>query len=111
MLMPHVKITEVLLEVDRWKDFTRHLTHLKTGAPSKDTTLLTTVLADAINLGLTKIAESCPGTTYAKLSWLQAWQIRDETCSVALAELVNVSFTCFPGRVRWVCLAPHQFSY
>ncbi len=28
--------------------------------------------ADAINLGLTKMAESCPGTTYAKLSWLQA---------------------------------------
>jgi TnpA family transposase len=46
-------------------------------------------LADAINLGLTKMAESCPGTTYAKLSWLQAWHIRDETYSPALAQLVN----------------------
>jgi TnpA family transposase len=27
--------------------------------------------------------------TYAKLSWLQAWHIRDETYSAALAELVN----------------------
>ncbi len=51
--------------------------------------LLTTILADAINLGLTKMAESCPGTTYAKLSWLQAWHIRDETYSPALAQLVN----------------------
>ncbi|WP_312715545.1 Tn3 family transposase, partial [Escherichia coli] len=44
---------------------------------------------DAINLGLTKMAESSPGLTYAKLSWLQAWHIRDETYSAALAELVN----------------------
>ncbi|MBC8406371.1 MAG: Tn3 family transposase [Planctomycetes bacterium] len=90
MLLPHVKITELLLEVDEWTGFTRHFTHLKTGAAAKDKTLLlTTILADAINLGLTKMAESCPGTTYAKLSWLQAWNIRDETYSTALAELVN----------------------
>ncbi len=38
------------------------------------------------------MAESCPGTTYAKLSWLQAWHIRDETYSAALAELVNAQF-------------------
>ena len=38
------------------------------------------------------MAESCPGTTYAKLSWLQAWHIRDETYSTALAELVNAQF-------------------
>jgi TnpA family transposase len=35
------------------------------------------------------MAESCPGVKYAKLSWLQAWHIRDETYSAALAELVN----------------------
>jgi TnpA family transposase len=51
--------------------------------------LLTTILADAINMGLTKMAESCPGASYPKLSWLQAWHIRDETYSAALAELVN----------------------
>jgi hypothetical protein len=82
MLLPHVKITELLMEVDEWTGFTRHFTHLKTGDTAKDKTLLlTTILADGINLGLTKMAESCPGTTYAKLSWLQAWHIRDETYS------------------------------
>uniref|UniRef100_UPI003F6DA8C8 Tn3 family transposase n=1 Tax=Klebsiella pneumoniae TaxID=573 RepID=UPI003F6DA8C8 len=50
---------------------------------------LSAILGDAINLGLTKMAESSPGLTYAKLSWLQAWHIRDETYSAALAELVN----------------------
>jgi TnpA family transposase len=93
MLLPHVKITELLLEVDSWTNFTRHFTHLKSDEVAKDKTLLlTTILADAINLGLTKMAESCPGTTYAKLSWLQAWHIRDETYSTALAELVNAQF-------------------
>lgn len=89
-LLPHVKITDLLLEVDEWAGFSRHFTHLKTGAPAKDPSLLlTTLLADGLNLGLTKMAESCPGSTYAKLSWLQAWHIRDDTYSLALAELVN----------------------
>ena len=89
-LLPHLKITELLLEVDGWTGFTRHFTHLKSGDPAADKRLLlTAILADAINLGLTKMAESCPGTSYAKLAWLQAWHIRDETYSSALAELVN----------------------
>ncbi|GHL51342.1 hypothetical protein ECZU29_61920 [Escherichia coli] len=73
MVLPHVKITELLLEVDEWTGFTRHFTHLKSGDLAKDKNLLlTTITADAINHGLTKMAESCPGTTYAKLAWLQA---------------------------------------
>jgi hypothetical protein len=89
-LLPRVKITELLLEVDDWTGFTRHFTHLKSQEVSKDRILLlTAILADAINLGLTKMAEACPGATYARLAWLQAWHIRDETYSAALAELVN----------------------
>lgn len=89
-LLPHLKITELLLEVDGWTGFTRHFQHLKSGEGAEDRhLLLTTILSDAINLGLSKMAESCPGTSYAKLTWLQAWHIRDETYSAALAELVN----------------------
>jgi TnpA family transposase len=92
-LLPHIKITELLMEVDEWTNFTRHFTHIKSGNPAADKILLlTAILADAINLGLTKMAESCPDTTYAKLSWLQAWHIRDETYTAALAELVNANF-------------------
>jgi TnpA family transposase len=29
-MLPHVKITDLLMEVDRWTCFTRHFTHLKT---------------------------------------------------------------------------------
>lgn len=92
-LLPHLKITELLLEVDNWTGFSRHFKHLKSDKPAEDKILLlTTVLADAINLGLSKMAESCPGTTYSRLSWLQAWHIRDDTYSGALAELVNAQF-------------------
>ena len=92
-LLPHLKITELLMEVDEWTGFTERFTHIKSSdAASDKTLLLATILADAINLGLTKMAESCPGTTYAKLSWLQAWHIRDETYSAALADLVNAQF-------------------
>ena len=100
-MLPHVKITELLLEVDQWTGFTRHFTHLKSGEPAQDQTLLlTTVLADAINLGLTKMAEACPGTTYSKLSWLQAWHTRDETYAAALADLVNAQFR-HPFAEHW----------
>ena len=93
MLLPRVKITELLMDVDDWTGFTRHFVHLKGGEPVKDRTLLlSAILADAINLGLTKMAESSPGTTYAKLSWLQAWHIRDDTYSTGLADIVNAQF-------------------
>jgi hypothetical protein len=39
MMLPHVKITELLLEVDAWPGFTGHFTHLKTGEIAKDNTV------------------------------------------------------------------------
>lgn len=89
-LMPHLKITELLLEVDQWVDFTRHFTHLRMQSPAKDrTALLTVILADAVNLGLAKMAEACPGSTFHKLDTVRAWHIREETYAKALAEIVN----------------------
>ena len=90
-MLPHPKITEILEEVDSWTGFTRHFAHLKNNnvRPKDGRLLLTTILADGINLGLTKMAESCPGATRSSLESIQAWYIRDETYSAALAELVN----------------------
>jgi TnpA family transposase len=91
--LPHVTITDLLLEVDRWTGFTQHFIHLKNDTcPTDRPLLLTAVLADALNLGLAKMAEACPGTKLAKLSWLVAWHIRDETYSKALANLVNAQY-------------------
>ena len=43
-LLPHVKITELLMEVDEWTGFTRHFTHIKNGEAAKDKTLLLTAV-------------------------------------------------------------------
>ena len=89
-LLPRIKITELLMDVDEWTSFSSQFVHLKTDDVAKDRTLLlAAILADGINLGLSKMAACSPGITFDKLSWLQAWHIRDETYTNALAMLVN----------------------
>ena len=89
-MLPRPKITEILDEVNSWTTFTRHFPHIKNDITRPDTRLLlTTILADGINLGLTKMAEACPGITKSSLEDIQACYVRDETYSAALAELVN----------------------
>lgn len=101
-ILPRIKVTELLLDVDDWTGFTRHFVHLKSGEQFKDRTLLlSAILADAINLGLTKMAESSPGATYAKLSWLQAWHVRDETYFSSAIHSPNTGVTA-PRRPRTV---------
>ena len=46
-------------------------------------------VADAINLGLTKMAEACTGMTFNRLAWVVDWHVRDETYTKALAEIIN----------------------
>jgi hypothetical protein len=95
-LLPHLKITELLMEVGKWMGFTGRFTHIKSGDVARDKTLLlATILADAINLSPTKMAGSYPGTTYAKLSCLQA-------CTSAMKP------TRQPGPT-WSTLVPASF--
>jgi TnpA family transposase len=89
-LMPRIKITDLLTEVDSWCDFGRHFTNLRSGdAVSDRALLLTAILADGINLGLTRMADACPGVSLSTLSRIATWHIRDETYAKALAEIVN----------------------
>ena len=100
-MFPRIRITDLLMEVDTWTGFTNQFTSLKSGHPAKDKQLLlTAILADGINLGLTKMAESCTGVTYARLDRHQAAYIRDETYSAALAELVNTQHG-HPFAAQW----------
>ena len=89
-LVPRVKVTDLLVEVDGWCGFSRRFTHLKTDRPADEPSLLlAAVLADGINLGAAKMADACPGVTAARLDWAGHWHVREETYARALAEVVN----------------------
>jgi TnpA family transposase len=51
--------------------------------------VLTAVLADATNLGLTRMADACSVASYRQLTWTAGWHLREETYRRALAILVN----------------------
>lgn len=85
-----VKITDLLVEVDRWTGFLSYFTALKQGTPPKDKeALLAAILAEATNLGPVKIAEATPGMTYGRVAQVTDWYIRDDTFARALAQIVN----------------------
>ena len=89
-LMPHVKITELLAEVDQWTSRGDQFLHLRTQAPPKNRqALLTAVWADGINLGLTRRSEACHATTWRQLCWTADWQVREECYAQALAGLID----------------------
>ena len=89
-LMPHVKITELLAEVDQWTSMGDQFLHLRTQAPPKNRqALLTAVLADGINLGLTRMSEACHATTWRQLCWTADWHVREECYAQALAGLID----------------------
>ncbi|WP_394854320.1 hypothetical protein [Leclercia adecarboxylata] len=63
MLLPHLKITWLLMEVDEWTGFTAtsHTEDQRHGQ-GQNLAVDDDPGRHAINLGLTKMAESCPGT-------------------------------------------------
>lgn len=89
-LIPRIKLTSLLVEVDGWTNFSRAFTHLQTEQIATDKeALLAAVLADGINLGLTKMELASPNLTERRMSYAADWHIRDETYARALAEVVN----------------------
>jgi Tn3 transposase DDE domain-containing protein len=89
-LLPRIRITDLLLEVDATVGFTQQFTHLQTGDPFDNSLVLcTTLLAGAINLGIEKMALVSHHTNYDRLAWIIDWFIRDDTYAKALAQLTH----------------------
>jgi TnpA family transposase len=89
-LLPSVRITDLLVEVDRWTGFTQQLTALRQGTPARDKeALMAAILAEATNLGPVKMALATPGMSYGRLAATADEHLREETYEAALAELVN----------------------
>ncbi len=100
-LLPRTRITDLLLEVDAWTGFSECFTHTRSGRPAPDrAALLTAVLADGINLGLTRMAESCRGPTPRQLAWTHDWHVREECYAGALARLIE-AHRALPLAAAW----------
>ena len=88
--LPEVRITDILLEVDAATGFTDAFTHLRTGAPCKDRIgLLNVLLAEGLNLGLSKMAEASNTHDFFQLSRLSRWHIESEAIDRALAMVIE----------------------
>ena len=89
-MMPRVRITELLHEVNRATGFASTFTNLRTGERcDEDNALLAAILADATNLGLGRMAAASHGVTRDKLIWTADAYIRPETYKTALARIID----------------------
>ena len=90
-MLPRVPIASVLVEIDARTGFTDHLTHAGgkvTRPPDLRRNLLYVIIAEATNMGLGAMAESC-GVPYDVLAWTAEWYFRAETLEAANAAIVN----------------------
>ena len=90
-LLPRVPIASVLVEIDARTGFTDHLVHAggKVTRPAElKRNLLYVIIAEATNMGLGAMAESC-GVPYDVLAWTAEWYFRAETLEAANAAIVN----------------------
>ena len=100
-VLPRIRITDLLEEVDRWTGFTDSFTHLRTGLPpGEKRTLLTALLADGINMGLKRMAEACRGASFWQLARAVDWHVREETYVQATARLVDAQ-RALPIAALW----------
>ena len=89
-MLPRIRITDLLSEVARWTLFTDCFTHLRSGETvANPQILMAGLLADGLNLGLTRMAEACMIASLGQLAWVADWHIRDETYALALRRLVD----------------------
>ncbi len=89
-MLPRIRITDLLAEVAGWTLFPDCFTHLRTGETAADSRILMAgLLADGLNLGLTRMAEACSIASLGQLAWTSDWHIREETYALALRRLVN----------------------
>jgi TnpA family transposase len=88
--LPGIRITDLLLEVDDEVGFTEAFTHLRTGVPCKDRIgLLNVLLAEGLNLGLSKMAGATNSHDFFQLSRISRWHVESETMARALAMVIE----------------------
>jgi hypothetical protein len=89
-LMPRVRISDLLEEVDRWTGFTEMFGHVQTGRPHAERrAFLAALIAEATNIGLGRMSEVCKVASRRTLTTISIWHMREETYRAALAQIIE----------------------
>ena len=100
-MLPPARITEIMYEVSRATGFAAAFTNLRTGERcDNENALLAAILADATNLGLTRMAAASHGVTRDQLIWTADAYIRPETYKAGLARIIDAHHT-LPIAAIW----------
>ena len=100
--LPEIELTDLLIEVDGWTNFSRFFEHPSGNEPRSPDALkhcYAAILASACNFGLMQM-QRMSGLTYRKMAWHSTWHLREETLKSAFSELVNFHFR-LPLAALW----------
>lgn len=89
--LPRVDLTDLFIEVDGWTNFSRYLQHVDgTTEPTQESRiyLYAAILAQACNLGLTRMAQVAD-LSRERLLWYTNWYLREDTLRAANTAIVN----------------------
>lgn len=90
--LPEIELTDLLIEVDGWMNFSRHFAHPSGSEPRRSPDALhhcyASILAQACNFGFMQM-QRMSGLTYRKMAWFSTWYLREKTLKSAFSELVN----------------------
>jgi TnpA family transposase len=93
-LLPHVDLTDAILEMHGYTGFADEFTHLSehnARVGNLPLNICAVLAAEACNIGIEPFVEpDNPALTYARLAWVQQNYIRAETLAQANARLVDV---------------------
>lgn len=89
-LLPNIKIPDLLTEVNAWTGFAECFSHYRTRLPAENPkALFAALLADGVNLGVSRMAEACQDLSFRQIAWAHDWHLREETFVDGLAWLID----------------------
>ena len=100
--LPEIELTDLLIEVDGWTNFSRFFDHPNGNEPRSPDALkhcYACILASACNFGFMQM-QRMSGLTYRKMAWHATWYLREETLKSAFSELVNFH-SRLPLTTQW----------